>query len=130
MTSINNAPGYRCAGVPATISGFITGTDVGFVANFAPCANTITSWKGKFNPPNKMPTSWILHYVDNNGDFKELKDDDEFSCFPEAHAEAIALARVRRTSSERGKLCALANLQIKTHDSNADEAKIRPGPGG
>jgi Avidin family len=80
-TFINNAPGYRCRGVPATISGVATGTNVMFIANFAPCSNTITVWKGTLST-NTLDTTWVLHYVDPQGNFQELTDKDTFTKLP------------------------------------------------
>jgi hypothetical protein len=75
---INNAQGYKCQGVPASISGSVTGNNVTFVANFAPCANTITVWKGTL-AGNQLPTDWELHYVDSQNNFQVLKDKDTFT---------------------------------------------------
>jgi len=77
-TFINNAPGYRCQGVPADMKGKLTGTDVWFVANFGPCANTITVWRGKVTG-NTIPTEWLLKYVDNNGQWQEQTNKDTFT---------------------------------------------------
>jgi hypothetical protein len=77
-TFINNAKGYKCQGYAVPITGRVTGSDVKFVANFAPCANTITVWKGKL-VSNTIVTDWLLKYVDSNDDWQELKDSDTFT---------------------------------------------------
>jgi hypothetical protein len=77
-TFINNAKGYRCAGFGVPIKGKITGNTIAFVANFAPCVNTITAWKGSVGDKT-ITTSWQLWSADDNGDFKELKNDDVFT---------------------------------------------------
>jgi hypothetical protein len=77
-TFINNAKGYRCAGFGVPIKGKISGNAVAFVANFAPCVNTITAWKGTVGDKT-ISTSWQLWSADDNGDFKELKNDDVFT---------------------------------------------------
>jgi hypothetical protein len=77
-TFINNAKGYRCAGFGVPIKGKITGNTIAFVANFAPCVNTITAWKGSVGDKT-ITTSWQLWSADDNGDFKELRNDDVFT---------------------------------------------------
>lgn len=77
-TFINNAKGYKCQGFGVPIKGKITGEVIAFVANFAPCANTITAWKGIVNDKT-IATKWQLWSADDNGDFKELKNDDIFT---------------------------------------------------
>jgi hypothetical protein len=77
-TFINNAKGYKCQGLGVPIKGRITGDNISFVANFAPCANTITSWKGSLGDKT-ISTTWRLWSADDNGDFKELKNDDVFT---------------------------------------------------
>lgn len=77
-TFINNAKGYRCAGFGVPIKGKITGNNVAFVANFAPCVNTITAWKGTIGD-KAISTSWQLWSADDDGNFKELKNDDVFT---------------------------------------------------
>ena len=77
-TFINNAKGYKCQGFGVPIKGKISGDNIAFVANFAPCANTITAWKGSFGDKT-ISTSWQLRSADDNGDFKELKNDDVFT---------------------------------------------------
>jgi hypothetical protein len=77
-TFINNAKGYKCAGFGVPIKGKISGNTVAFVANFAPCVNTITAWKGTLGDKT-ISTSWQLWSADDNGDFKELKNDDVFT---------------------------------------------------
>ena len=77
-TFINNAKGYRCAGFGVPIKGKINGNNVAFVANFAPCVNTITAWKGTLGDKT-ISTSWQLFSADDDGNFKELKNDDVFT---------------------------------------------------
>jgi hypothetical protein len=77
-TFINNAKGYRCAGFGVPIKGKISGNNVAFVANFAPCVNTITAWKGTLGDKT-ISTSWQLFSADDDGNFKELKNDDVFT---------------------------------------------------
>ena len=77
-TFINNAKGYRCAGFAVPIKGKITGNQIAFVANFAPCVNTITAWKGTLGDKT-ISTSWQLYSADDDGNFKELKNDDVFT---------------------------------------------------
>ena len=77
-TFINNAKGYRCAGFGVPIKGKITGNTIAFVANFAPCVNTITAWKGSVGDKT-ITTRWQLWSADDNGDFKELRNDDVFT---------------------------------------------------
>jgi hypothetical protein len=77
-TFINNAKGYKCQGFGVPIKGKITGNDIAFVANFAPCANTITAWKGSLGD-KVINTNWDLWSADDNGDFKELKNQDVFT---------------------------------------------------
>jgi hypothetical protein len=77
-TFINNAPGYRCQGFAVPISGKISGSDVSFVANFAPCDNSITAWKGKLSGTT-IGTDWVLWYADKDANFFEIKDKDTFT---------------------------------------------------
>jgi hypothetical protein len=77
-TFINNAKGYRCAGFGVPIKGKINGNTIAFVANFAPCVNTITAWKGTLGDKT-ISTSWQLFSADDDGNFKELKNDDVFT---------------------------------------------------
>ena len=77
-TFINNARGYKCAGLAVPIKGKIDGNNVVFVANFAPCVNTITAWKGTLGDKT-ISTSWQLWSADDDGNFKELKNDDVFT---------------------------------------------------
>jgi hypothetical protein len=77
-TFINNAKGYKCAGFGVPIKGKIAGGNVAFVANFAPCVNTITAWKGTLGDKT-ISTSWQLFSADDDGNFKELKNDDVFT---------------------------------------------------
>jgi Avidin family len=77
-TFINNAKGYKCAGFGVPIKGKINGNTVAFVANFAPCVNTITVWKGTLGDKT-ISTSWQLYSADDDGNFKELKNDDVFT---------------------------------------------------
>jgi hypothetical protein len=77
-TFINNAKGYRCAGFGVPIKGKINGNSIAFVANFAPCVNTITAWKGTLGDKT-ISTSWQLYRADYDGNFKELKNDDVFT---------------------------------------------------
>jgi len=77
-TFINNAKGYKCQGLGVPIKGKVSGTSIAFVANFAPCANTITAWKGSLGD-RTISTSWQLWSADDNGDFKELRNDDVFT---------------------------------------------------
>ena len=77
-TFINNAKGYRCAGFGVPIKGKINGNTIAFVANFAPCVNTITAWKGTLGDKT-ISTSWQLWSADDDGNFKELKNDDVFT---------------------------------------------------
>ena len=75
---INNAKGYKCAGFAVPIKGKISGNTIAFVANFAPCVNTITAWKGTLGDKT-ISTSWQLYSADDDGNFKELKNDDVFT---------------------------------------------------
>ena len=77
-TFINNAKGYKCQGFGVPIKGKINGDAIAFVANFAPCANSITAWKGSVSDKT-IATKWQLWSADDNGDFKELKNDDVFT---------------------------------------------------
>src|SRR5437879_1390329 len=77
-TFINNAKGYKCAGFGVPVKGKINGNTVAFVANFAPCVNTITAWKGTLGDKT-ISTSWQLFSADDDGNFKELKNDDVFT---------------------------------------------------
>jgi hypothetical protein len=77
-TFINNAKGYKCAGFGVPIKGKINGNNIAFVANFAPCVNTITAWKGTLGDKT-ISTSWQLYSADDDGNFKELKNDDVFT---------------------------------------------------
>ena len=77
-TFINNAKGYKCAGLAVPIKGKISGNTITFVANFAPCVNTITAWKGTLGDKT-ISTSWQLYSADDDGNFKELKNDDVFT---------------------------------------------------
>lgn len=77
-TFINNAKGYRCAGIGVPIKGKINGNSITFVANFAPCVNTITAWKGTV-ADKTISTSWQLWSADDDGNFKDLKNDDVFT---------------------------------------------------
>ena len=77
-TFINNAKGYRCSGLGVPVKGKISGNNVTFVANFAPCVNTITAWKGTL-ADKTISTSWQLWSADDDGNFKELHNDDVFT---------------------------------------------------
>src|SRR6201995_5040496 len=77
-TFINNAKGYKCAGLAGPIKGKISGTSIAFVANFAPCVNTITAWKGTLGDKT-ISTSWQLWSADDDGNFKEIHNDDVFT---------------------------------------------------
>jgi avidin family protein len=77
-TFINNAKGYKCAGLAVPIKGKISGNTIAFVANFAPCVNTITAWKGTLGDKS-ISTSWQLFSADDDGNFKELKNEDVFT---------------------------------------------------
>jgi hypothetical protein len=77
-TFINNAKGYKCAGFGVPIKGKINGNNVAFVANFAPCVNTITAWKGTVGDKT-ISTNWQLWSADDDGNFKDLKNDDVFT---------------------------------------------------
>jgi hypothetical protein len=76
-TFINNADGYRCKGFAVPITGKFAGGDVSFVANFAPCDNTITVWKGTVSG-NTITADFDLWYVDDYK-FVEIKDTDTFT---------------------------------------------------
>src|ERR1700759_5371120 len=75
---INNAKGYKCAGLAVPIKGKITGNNISFVANFAPCVNTITAWKGTLGDKT-ISTNWQLYSADDDGNFKEIHNDDVFT---------------------------------------------------
>jgi len=75
---INNAKGYKCAGFGVPIRGKISGNTIAFVANFAPCVNTITAWKGTFRDKT-ISTNWQLFSADDDGNFKELRNEDVFT---------------------------------------------------
>ena len=77
-TFINNAKGYKCAGLAVPIKGKISGNTIAFVANFAPCVNTITAWKGTLGDKT-ISTIWQLFSADDDGNFKELKNEDVFT---------------------------------------------------
>ncbi|HEY2247586.1 MAG TPA: avidin/streptavidin family protein [Bradyrhizobium sp.] len=77
-TFINNAKGYKCAGFGVPIRGKINGNTIVFVANFVPCVNTITAWRGTLGDKT-ISTSWQLFSADDDGNFKELKKDDVFT---------------------------------------------------
>jgi hypothetical protein len=77
-TFINNAEGYKCQGFGVPITGKITGTKVTFVANFAPCSNTITAWKGILSG-NTIVADWDLWYADDDANFHEDKKQDTFT---------------------------------------------------
>lgn len=76
-TFINNATGFKCQGVAVAMSGKVTGSNITFVANFAPCSNTITVWSGKLSS-TQITTDWELWYVDSNLSFQQLKGQDIF----------------------------------------------------
>jgi Avidin family len=77
-TFINNAQGFKCQGVAVPIAGKSTGDKVTFVANFAPCSNTITAWKGTLSG-NTITADWDLWYADDDGNFHEDKSQDTFT---------------------------------------------------
>jgi hypothetical protein len=76
-TFINNADGYICKGFAVPITGKFAGGDVSFVANFAPCDNTITVWTGTVSG-NTITADFDLWYVADYK-FKEIKDTDIFT---------------------------------------------------
>jgi hypothetical protein len=77
-TFVNYATGYTCEGVPVAISGTTNGSNVSMVANFAPCASTITIWKGTVSG-STFNTNFELRYVDTNYTFQEDKGSDVFT---------------------------------------------------
>ncbi len=77
-TFINNAGGFKCQGFGVPVTGKIAGSNVAFVANFAPCSNTITAWKGTLSG-DTITTDWDLWYADADANFHELKDKDAFT---------------------------------------------------
>jgi hypothetical protein len=77
-TFINNADGYKCQGFGVPITGKITGSNVSFVANFAPCHNTITAWKGTLSG-NTITADWDLWYTEDDANFHEMKNTDTFT---------------------------------------------------
>ena len=56
----------------------ITGSSVAFVANFAPCANTMTAWKGSLSG-STITTDWELWSADSDGNFRQIKDQAIFT---------------------------------------------------
>ena len=80
-TFINNHPEFpACTGIAVPVRGTISGNDLVLVANFASCSNTMTVWKGMLSGNGEnIPMSWILHYVDQNGNFAELRGSNTFT---------------------------------------------------
>jgi hypothetical protein len=78
-TFINGNKSFLCIGIPVPLSGmFDKNNNVTAVANFSPCNNTITVWKGIMNGKT-LPTSWNLTYVDNTGAFQTMNGQDTFN---------------------------------------------------
>lgn len=81
-TFLNNATGYDCQGFAVPIKGTISGNSITFVANFAPCDNTITVWQGSFTSSTEFKTDWVLWYAakpSTGYEFRQLKDTDVFT---------------------------------------------------
>lgn len=78
-TFINGNTSYICVGVPVQMGGTVDkNNNVIAVANFAPCTNTITIWKGTV-AAKTLPMPWTLTYVDSNGTFQTLTGQDTFN---------------------------------------------------
>jgi len=78
-TFVNYATGFpQCVGVGVPVSGEINGSDVKFVANFAPCSKTITVWKGTISG-STIATTYDLRYVDVNYDIQPDTGSDTFT---------------------------------------------------
>jgi len=76
-TFTNHALGFACQGIPYPASGAVSPRGLYFVVTFAQC-NSFTRWVGKING-SRMPTSWTLFYVDQNGKPGKLKGADTFT---------------------------------------------------
>jgi hypothetical protein len=78
-TFINGNTNYICVGVPVQMTGTVDkNNNVVAVANFAPCTNTITIWKGALTGKT-LPMHWTLTYVDSNGTFQTQSGQDTFN---------------------------------------------------
>lgn len=77
-TFVNYAAGYACNGVPVRIAGTISGNDVSMVANFEPCAATITIFKGTLSG-SSLNITFDLRYVDKNHTFQQAQGSDVFT---------------------------------------------------
>jgi hypothetical protein len=75
---LSNASVYLCLGYGVPISGKITGNDITFVANFAPCHNAIAVWKGTLSGTT-IKAELELWFVDDNNDFKHNKAPEVFT---------------------------------------------------
>ena len=77
-TFVNYATGYACNGVPVRITGSVNGNDVVMVANFEPCAATITIFKGTLSG-SSLNITFDLRYVDKNHTFQQVQGSDVFT---------------------------------------------------
>ena len=78
-TFVNYHPNFpQCQGIGVPVSGEISGNNVKFVANFAPCSKTITVWKGSMSN-SIINTTWDLRYVDTNYDIQPASGSDDFT---------------------------------------------------
>jgi hypothetical protein len=77
-TFVNYAAGYACRGVPVGITGTVSGDTVSMVANFEPCAATITIFKGTLSG-SSLSITFDLRYVDKNHTFQQAQGSDVFT---------------------------------------------------
>ena len=77
-TFVNYAKGYSCEGVPIAVSGTFDGDRVSMVGSFAPCAQTMTIWRGTVSG-STLNISFDLRYVDKEYRFQETKGSDVFT---------------------------------------------------
>jgi hypothetical protein len=75
---MNNAEMYKCRGYAVPISGKINGNDIIITANFAPCHNAISVWKGTLKDTTIM-TNLELWFVDDNYNFKHNAGPEVFT---------------------------------------------------
>ena len=77
-TFVNYAKGYSCEGVPIAVSGSFDGDSVSMVGSFAPCAQTMTIWRGTVSG-STLSITFDLRYVDKEYKFQETKGADVFT---------------------------------------------------
>jgi Avidin family len=74
---INQAPGYKCQGIPYPAAGTSVGVDVIFSVKFVQCYSHAT-WFGVVNG-NTITTNWILIYAPPNGPPQKSQGSDVFT---------------------------------------------------